>query len=95
MTRPDHPRPEVAALATALWNAGEVFISEVGIMHGSPTDSSVMVPAEMLAEAIPAPFAIVDMDALTERVAQAMSGYGNPTIDWHREARRLLGGGRT
>lgn len=82
------PRPEVVALATALCKKGHpldprpTFPCEFHVRRAEETD-------------LPAPFAVVDMDALTERVAQAMSGYGNPTIDWHREARRLLGGGRT
>lgn len=78
-TRPDHPLPEVVALAEAMLSA----------------DPDYQFAAEMILRHLPAPFAVVDMDALTERVAQAMSGYGNPTIDWHREARAAIEGGRT
>lgn len=91
------PRPEVVALATGLCRGGH------------PLDPRSTFPcefhvrrAEETIGVLPAPFAIVDVDALTERVARwghemAVDGCGfdecESRDDWRAEARRLLEGG--
>lgn len=82
-TRPDHPRPEVVALAEAMLSA----------------DPDYQFAAEMILRHLPAPFAIVDMDALVAELSESPlpgARYAVTVVKRYRaEARRLLGGGRT